>query len=116
MAWNPLRILGLLLIFGSMALFLGCLESPKAEKAKSSLSQPAAKSATRTAATEPEPSLAKSDDVEKSRIVAEKEEKAMPKRSKPKTPPPPLTIPKVGLSDALRATCLVNVGDIMPDC
>ena len=65
MAWNPLRILGLLLTFGSMALFLGCPESPKAEKAKSSLSQPAAKSATRTAASEPETSLAKSDEVEK---------------------------------------------------
>ena len=47
--------------------------------------------------------------------MAEKEEKPISKRSKLKTPPPPLTIPKVGLSDALRATCLVNVGDIMPD-
>jgi peroxiredoxin len=116
MAWKPLRILGLLLTFGSIALFLGCPESPKAEKAKSSLSQPAAKSATRTAAVEPETSLAKSDEIQKKdTIVAEKEDKPISKRSKLKTPPPPLTIPKVGLSDALRATCLVNVGDIMPD-
>jgi peroxiredoxin len=116
MARKPLRILSLLLTFGSISLFLGCSESPKEEKAKSSLSRPAAKSSTRTAAIEPESSLAKSDEVQqKDAIVAEKEDKPISKRSKLKTPPPPLTIPKVGLSDALRATCLVNVGDIMPD-
>ncbi len=116
MAWNPVRISGLLLTFASIVLFLGCRESPQAEKAKSSGSRPAAKSATRTAAQEPETSLAKSDEVEtKDRIVTEKEEKPISKRSKPKTPPPPLTIPKVGLTDALRATCLVNVGDMMPN-
>jgi peroxiredoxin len=99
-----------------MALFFGCSESPKAEKAKSSLSQPAAKSATRTAPVEPDTSFAKSDEVQnKDAFLAEKEETPISKRSKLKTPPPPLTIPKVGLSDALRATCLVNVGDIMPD-
>jgi peroxiredoxin len=99
-----------------MALFFGCSESPKAEKAKTSLSQPAAKSATQTAAIEPEQTLAKSDEVQKKEpIMAEKEEKPISKRSKLKTPPPPLTIPKVGLSVALRATCLVNVGDIIPD-
>ena len=116
MAWKPLRILGLLLTLGSMALFLGCPESPKAEKEKSSFSRPAAKSATQTASIEPESSLAKSEEVQKKEtIVAEKEDKPISKRSKLKTPPPPLTIPKVGLSDALRATCLVNVGDMMPD-
>ena len=30
-------------------------------------------------------------------------------------PPPPPTIPKVALSDALRAACLVKVGDTMPE-
>jgi len=36
---------------------------------------------------------------------------------KPKTaePLPPPTIPEVALSDALRATCLVNVGDTLPE-
>ena len=33
---------------------------------------------------------------------------------KPEPPPPPPTIPKVAMSDAIRATCLVNVGDAMP--
>ncbi|MGW8257214.1 MAG: peroxiredoxin family protein [Thermoguttaceae bacterium] len=42
-------------------------------------------------------------------------EKAKPiGRAKQPTPPPPLTIPKVGLTDALRETCLVFVGDEMP--
>jgi peroxiredoxin len=115
MAWKPSRILGILLTLGTMALFLGCQEKPKEDKAKSSNSRPAAKSATQTADMEPEPWAAKSDEVEKGRDTADKDEKAIPKRPKPKTPPPPLTIPKVGLSDALRATCLVNVGDMMPD-
>ena len=29
--------------------------------------------------------------------------------------PPPATIPKVSLSDELRATCLVSIGDLLPD-
>jgi hypothetical protein len=116
MARKPLRILSLLLAFGSMSLFLGCSDSPKEEKAKSSLSRPAANSASRTAAIEPDTSVAKNDEVQrKDSFVTEKEEKPISKRSKVKTPPPPLTIPKVGLSDALRATCLVNVGDFMPN-
>jgi peroxiredoxin len=34
--------------------------------------------------------------------------------AKPQPAPPPSTIPKVVLSDALRARCLVKVGDTMP--
>jgi hypothetical protein len=34
--------------------------------------------------------------------------------SKPAEPSPPPTIPKVNLSDELRAGCLVNVGDVLP--
>jgi len=49
-------------------------------------------------------SVAKAPDSEKAKPV-----------SKPEEPPPPPTIPKVNLSDALRATCLVQVGDKLPD-
>jgi peroxiredoxin len=40
--------------------------------------------------------------------------KAAQQHKQPEPPPRP-TIPKVALSDALRAACLVNVGDQMPD-
>ncbi len=43
------------------------------------------------------------------------EHKTMARKPRPQPPPPPLTIPKVALSDALRATCIINVGDTMPD-
>ncbi len=43
-----------------------------------------------------------------------KKEETISNRSKEKTPSPPPTIPKVGLTDSLRATCLVNVGDRLP--
>lgn len=33
----------------------------------------------------------------------------------PEEPPPPATIPEVHLTEALQATCLVDVGDAMPD-
>ncbi len=33
---------------------------------------------------------------------------------KPEEPPQPATIPKVNLSDELRANCLVKVGDVLP--
>jgi len=36
------------------------------------------------------------------------------RHKKPETPPEPPTIPKVMLSDELRKTCLLNVGDTMP--
>jgi peroxiredoxin len=35
--------------------------------------------------------------------------------SKPQAPPPPSTIPKVIMSQSLRANCLVKVGDTMPE-
>ena len=34
--------------------------------------------------------------------------------TKPEPPPPPPTIPDVAMSDAIRATCLLNVGQAMP--
>jgi hypothetical protein len=37
-----------------------------------------------------------------------------PKRQEPPAPPLPATMPKVNLSDELRANCLVKVGDVMP--
>jgi hypothetical protein len=36
-------------------------------------------------------------------------------KPRPEAPPPPPTIPKVLLSNELRATCLVNVGGTMPE-
>ena len=117
MAWNPSRISVLFVTLACAVFFLGCQESPQAEKPKPSSAQPPAASATTQSPTaEPESPLAKNEQVEKKNLApAEKEEKPIAKRPKPKTPPPPLTIPKVGLSDALLATCLVNAGDTMPD-
>lgn len=44
------------------------------------------------------------------------EEKSdIPPVVQPEEPPPPPTIPKVVMSDELRATCLVNVGDTIPE-
>lgn len=40
--------------------------------------------------------------------------KASQKAKQPEPPPPP-TIPKVAMSETLRAACLVNVGDVLPD-
>jgi hypothetical protein len=117
MAWNPSRISGFFLTLAFTAFFVGCQESPKAEKPKPpSERSPAASTTTTAPAAEPESPLAKNGPTEKPNITRiEKEEKPVVKRPKPKTPPPPLTIPKVGLSDALRATCLLNVGDMVPD-
>jgi peroxiredoxin len=47
--------------------------------------------------------------------VAKVEPKPAAPMPKPQAPPPPPTIPKVALSNALRATCVVNVGDTMPE-
>lgn len=41
--------------------------------------------------------------------------KAAPKPKPVETPPPLPTMPPVFLSDAIRAACVVNVGDTMPD-
>ena len=43
------------------------------------------------------------------------ERKTAAQKPKPAAPLPPPAIPKVALSDALRAACLVNVGDTMPE-
>jgi peroxiredoxin len=40
---------------------------------------------------------------------------AAPKPKRPVSPPPPATIPKVVLSDALRTSCVIKVGDTMPE-
>jgi len=113
MARNPLRILGLLLTFGSITLYLGCQPSSKEEKSKSSGSENTVNSAKQSSEAKPEPLLPESGDKADLGKFG-KEEKTVSKHSNPQTPPPPLTIPKVGLTDSLRATCLVNVGDTMP--
>lgn len=38
-----------------------------------------------------------------------------PKVAEPEVPPPPPTIPKVNLTESLDATCLVRVGDTIPE-
>jgi len=114
MAWSPLRIIGVLLTFGSIALLFGCQESSQADKSKPSSTRPVAKSVTQPEVAKAETNLAKGGDEEIPNIPR-KADKSLSKRPKSKTPPPPPTIPNVGLSDSLRATCLVNVGDIMPD-
>jgi peroxiredoxin len=61
--------------------------------------QPAPQPASKPAASKPAPKA---------------ETKPAAVKPKLQAPPPPPTIPKVALSDALRATCLVSVGDTMP--
>lgn len=103
MAWNILRILGFLLTFGSIALYLGCQPNSKTDKSKSSSSE----------TSKSDTSLVKSGEKENLGTTG-KDKKTVSTRAKSQKPPP-LTIPMVGLTDTLRATCLVNVGDIMPD-
>ncbi len=45
----------------------------------------------------------------------EKEPVAPPIAPEPEEPPPPPTIPTVNLTESLRATCLVDVGDPIPE-
>jgi peroxiredoxin len=49
-----------------------------------------------------------------SKSAQEPQRTAVAHKPKPADIPPPPTIPKVELSNELRATCLVNVGDEMP--
>ena len=120
MAWNPIRISGLFLTFVCITLFFGCQESAKSDKtntgsAKNEEKSTLEKPAPQTVEIDMEPVKIIKGETKEKQAGAQQEEKPITKRPKPKTPPPPLTIPKVGLSDALRATCLVNVGDMMPD-
>jgi peroxiredoxin len=51
-----------------------------------------------------------------SQQVVKHEHKPAAHKPKPQQPPPPPpTIPKVALSSEIRATCLVNVGDALPE-
>ncbi|MDZ7618293.1 MAG: hypothetical protein U1E05_14905, partial [Patescibacteria group bacterium] len=38
-----------------------------------------------------------------------------PEAVEPELPPPPPTIPKVNLTESLNATCLIGVGDSIPE-
>lgn len=49
-----------------------------------------------------------------SQTDAKAEHKTAAPKQKPQTPPPSPTIPKVTLSDELRAACLVSAGNTMP--
>lgn len=59
------------------------------------------------APVEPPPQAKSPEESSEKPEVAEKVEK-------PEPPPPPPTVPEVHLTDALRETCLVSVGDAMP--
>lgn len=113
MVRNPIRILAFLLTFAGIALYLGCQPSQKADKSNVSGRETESKSSTQSAGAKSDTSLAKSGE-KRDLGIAGKDDKTLSKRSTSKTPLPPLAIPKVGLTETLRATCLVNVGDIMP--
>jgi peroxiredoxin len=116
---NPSRISCLLLTFASIAMFLGCWETSKTGQSKPSARQDGAKSAPAAQPAEQSPQTSQANAGGNTQsgatVKSESETKTASKRNKPPTPPPPLTIPKVGLTDSLRATCLVTVGDLMPN-
>lgn len=114
MGRNQFRILGIILTFGSIALYFGCQPSSKADKSKSSSSQSTDKQVSQPGGANSDRSLVKSGEKE-SRGISGTGEKTVSKRIFLQTPSPVLTIPKVGFTDALLSTCLVNVGDIMPE-
>lgn len=58
---------------------------------------------------------AKTGERSASKPDAKGEHKGAAQKSKPQEPVAPLTIPNVRLSDELRAACIVNAGDTMPD-
>lgn len=63
---------------------------------------------------ERKPVAARSDPTSE-RPASQPEHKAATHKPKPQAPLPPPTIPNVKLSDELRAACVVNAGDMMPD-
>jgi hypothetical protein len=71
------------------------------------------------AAEEKKPVVNGAASVENEKSVPQPAAKAKHKNvvahQKPQSPSPPPAIPKVALSEALRATCLVFVGDAMPE-
>jgi hypothetical protein len=118
MVRNPLRILGLLLTFGCFALFVGCQQSSEPNKAESSVNESKTKKATNDTGDKSNTPAAKKTAKARSGTDVKKEvkeEKTVTKQSKTQSPPPPATIPKVSLTDALHATCRVNVGDVLPE-
>jgi peroxiredoxin len=104
MARNISQIGAILLICGSIACWSGCQKRPQTESTKPPEREHTSMSATWTA---------KQSEKEDSSATA-KEAPITSEQSKTKPPSPPLTIPKVGLTDALHATCLVNEGDTFP--
>jgi peroxiredoxin len=125
---------GLVFLLGFTVVYLGCrpasnpepskpssretttsTTSPSASPSESSLpkTQPAGEKATGTPGkSEIKPSVPQNTAGEKEKPVDKENKKAASKPLKPATPP--RSLPKVGLTDALRATCLVQVGDVMP--
>jgi hypothetical protein len=94
----------MLLIVVCLALACTACQSKTPEKRAAKEKEPAAKAAATEENEEPAPQPA-----------SKAKQKSAAKHQKPESPPPPPSIPKVALSEALRATCLVNVGDTMPE-
>jgi hypothetical protein len=122
MARNPLRILGILFTFYSLVSFCGCQESTKTEKVKPSYNETTTKPKTIPDDVKPETPIAKSEEKETpgdsgNEVKPEPKPvpKSVPKPTQKQSPPTPPAIPKVGLTDTLRATCLVSVEDKFPD-
>jgi peroxiredoxin len=110
MARNPLGISHVLLTLGCFTLFLGCSSSEKPEN-KPENKPEIAQQSPQQSSSKPAQSASK-ENVRSDTVVSDKGTTS--KQSKTLTPSPPRVIPKVGLSDSLRATCLVNVGEVMP--
>jgi hypothetical protein len=118
MAWNPIRISGLLLTFALLAICTGCQESSKPDQPKSSAGATFNTSiikADEKADTKKTESKSAETSKHQESAIAKKDNKAVQKPAVTPWTPPSSIIPKIVLTDSLRATCLVNVGDVMPD-
>jgi peroxiredoxin len=110
MVRNPHGISSILSMLISIALCQGCSPGAKTDSAKPATGESSATSSKQTTGGKPGASDQKTGDSS----VKTGTKKSASKQSKPQTPAQPLTIPTVAFTDALRATCLVNVGDVMP--
>jgi hypothetical protein len=143
MAWNPRCLWGALLVAGLLAGIVGCepakksgnasKEKPSSEAAapesppktveealpkepeKAEPAEKSMKTPDETAVKPPLDTVAKPSADNPPPVPEPKNDqpvKIAPKKTQPL--PPPAAIPKVFLSEELRATCRVNVGDAMP--
>jgi peroxiredoxin len=130
MAWNLRNPLILLLFAGFFVGCWGCQPSDKAEKGKAtSEASKVESSSPKEEANEQSGKTASNNELASNPVKISEEtpsklpEATPPKPVKPAIPPktikqklpPPGAIPEVHLSDKFRATCLVKVGDELPN-